>query len=208
TLVAIAFADAPLLRAAVLFPLVAAAHVTTVAVTWRPFAGPVPVWTTRGILAVGGAVALASSTVDPFDVVTTPIGLAFIVAGAIELRRSPSLRSWPAMGAGLAILLVPPLIADFLDPQLWRVVALGITAAIAVVLGVVRRLQAPFVLGGAVLLVHAVVQLWPAVSWLYEAVWWWLWLGVAGVLLVVFAATYERQLRLARSTIGSIAALR
>lgn len=85
---------------------------------------------------------------------------------------------------------------------------LGIVAVVVLVVGAVRRLQAPLLLGGAVLLVHALVQLWPWITDLYEAVWWWLWLGIAGVLLVVLAATYERQLRLARGTIRSIAALR
>jgi uncharacterized membrane protein len=106
------------------------------------------------------------------------------------------------------VLLLPALLADFTDPELWRNVALGVVAVATVVVGATRRLQAPLVLGGAVLLAHAIVQLWPWITDLYEAVWWWLWLGIAGVLLVVLAATYERQLRLARRTVGSIAALR
>ena len=85
---------------------------------------------------------------------------------------------------------------------------LGVVAVTAVVIGAVRRLQAPLLLGGAVLLAHAIVQLWPWITQLYEAVWWWLWLGVAGVLLVALAATYERQLRLARGVARTIAALR
>ncbi|MFF2495159.1 SCO7613 C-terminal domain-containing membrane protein [Agromyces sp. NPDC058064] len=208
TVLAIVSGDESSLRAAVLFTVVGAAHVAGAATRARPFAGPVFAWTTRGILVLGGVLALVSATVDPFDLVTAPIGLAFVAAGAVALRRSPGLGSWPALGTGLAILLVPPLLADFLDPELWRNVALGVVALATLLAGVVRRLQAPFVLGGGVLLVHAIVQLWPAITWLYEAVWWWLWLGIAGVLLVVLAATYERQLRLARSTISSIGALR
>ena len=103
---------------------------------------------------------------------------------------------------------MPALLADWTDPDLWRLVALGIAAVVTVVAGAVLRLQAPLVLGGAVLLVHAVAQLWPWISWLYEAVWWWLWLGVAGALLVALAATYERQLRLARGVVRMIAGLR
>ncbi|MFF2390371.1 SCO7613 C-terminal domain-containing membrane protein [Agromyces sp. NPDC058104] len=208
TLLAIVSGDESSLRAAVLFTVVGAAHVAGAATRARPFAGPVFAWTTRGILVLGGVLALVSATVDPFDLITVPIGLAFVAAGTVAMRRSPELGSWPALGVGLAILLVPPLLADFLDPELWRNVALGVVALATLLAGVVRRLQAPFVLGGGVLLVHAIVQLWPAITWLSEAVWWWLWLGIAGVLLVVLAATYERQLRLARSTISSIGALR
>lgn len=208
TVLAIISGDESSLRAAVLFTVVGAAHVVGAATRARPISGPVFTWTTRGILVLGGLLALVSATVDPFDLVTAPIGLAFVAAGAVAMRRSPGLGSWPALGAGLAILLVPPLLADFLDPELWRNVALGVVALATLLAGVTLRLQAPFVLGGGVLLVHAIVQLWPAITWLYEAVWWWLWLGIAGVLLVVLAATYERQLRLARSTISSIGALR
>jgi hypothetical protein len=124
------------------------------------------------------------------------------------MRRSPEVGSWPALGIGLALLLIPSLVADFTDPELWRNVALGIVAALVVLVGAMRRLQAPLLLGGGVLLVHAIVQLWPWITDLYEAVWWWLWLGIAGVLFVVLAATYERQLRLARGTIRLIAELR
>ncbi|WP_022887939.1 SCO7613 C-terminal domain-containing membrane protein [Agromyces italicus] len=208
TLFAIVYDDASSLRAAVLVTVVGAAHVVAAATGARPIAGPIFAWTTRGILVLGGLIALLSATVDPFDLVTAPVGLAFIAAGAFALHRSPELGSWPALGAGLAILLLPPLAADALDPELWRIIALGIVSALALIIGAMRRMQAPFVLGGSVLLVHAIVQLWPAITWLYEAVWWWLWLGIAGVVLVVLAATYERQLRLARTTIGSIGALR
>lgn len=124
------------------------------------------------------------------------------------MRRSPELGSWPSLGPGLAVLLIPALIADFTDPELWRLIALGLVAAAAVVVGAVRRLQAPLMVGGAVLLVHSVAQLWPWITWLYEAVWWWLWLGVAGVVLVALAATYERQLRLARGVMRTVAELR
>ena len=208
TVLAITSGEQPTLRAAVLFPLLAVAHIAASATTARPVAGPVFSWTTLGVLVLGGIVALVPGQVEPFDIVTASVGAALIGAGALRMRRSPKLGSWPALGPGLAVLLLPALVADFTDPELWRNVALGVVAVATVVVGATRRLQAPLVLGGAVLLAHAIVQLWPWITDLYEAVWWWLWLGIAGVLLVVLAATYERQLRLARRTVGSIAALR
>lgn len=208
TLIAIAFGVQSDLRAVVLFPALAAMHIAGGAVAARPIAGPIFAWTTRVALVVAGALALASGNVDPFDIITASIGVAFIGWGVLSMRRSPEIGSWPALGVGLAVLLVPPLIADFTDPELWRIVALGLASAAAVLIGAMRRLQAPLLFGGAVLLVHAISQLWPVITWLYEAVWWWLWLGIAGVVFVVLAATYERQLRLARGTIGRIAALR
>lgn len=208
TVLAIVSGDRPTLRAAVLFPVLAVAHVAGAATTARPFAGPVLAWSTLGVLVLGGAAVLFPGDVEPFDLVTVPIGAALIGAGAIRMSRSPALGSWPALGPGLAVLLLPALLADFTDPELWRLIALGVVAALAVVVGAVRRLQAPLLLGGAVLLVHAIAQLWPWITWLYEAVWWWLWLGVAGVILVALAATYERQLRLARGVVRTITDLR
>lgn len=208
TVLAILSGDRPTLRAAVLFPAIAVVHVAGAATRARPFAGPVLAAATLGVLLAGGLVVLVSGDVDPFDLVTASAGVALIGAGAIRMARSPELGSWPALGPGLAVLLVPPLLADFIDSDLWRLIALGVVASAAVVVGAVRRLQAPLLLGGGVLLVHAIAQLWPWISAAYEAVWWWLWLGIAGVILIALAATYERQLRLARGVIRSIAELR
>ncbi|WP_306893830.1 SCO7613 C-terminal domain-containing membrane protein [Agromyces albus] len=208
TVLAIVSGEQPTLRAAVLFPLLALAHIAATATTARPIAGPTFSWATIGVLALGGLAVLVAGEVDPFDLVTASVGVALIGAGWFRMRRSPEVGSWPALGIGLALLLIPSLVADFTDPELWRNVALGIVAALVVLVGAMRRLQAPLLLGGGVLLVHAIVQLWPWITDLYEAVWWWLWLGIAGMLFVVLAATYERQLRLARGTIRLIAELR
>ena len=200
--------DRPDLRAGLLLAALAALHVASVAFPVRPIAGPVIRWTTLGVMHLAGLTMLAARAVDPFDVVTVPIGVAMIAAAAIRMGRTPTLGSWSALGPGLAVLLIPALLADWFDPELWRIVALGLAAVATVVLGAVYRLQAPILLGGVVLLVHALTQLWPWISMLYEAVWWWLWLGLAGALLVVIAATYERQVRLARGAVRTIAALR
>ncbi len=208
TIIAIVYGMQSDLRAAVLFPTLAAVHIAGGTTPVRPIAGPIFAWTTRGALVIGGAISLSNGNVDPFDIITASVGAAFVGWGALSMRRSPDLGSWPALGVGLAILLVPPLIADFTDPELWRIVALGLVSVAAVLVGAMRRLQAPLLFGSAVLLVHAIAQLWPVIIWLYEAVWWWLWLGIAGVIFVVLAATYERQLRFARGAIGAIASLR
>jgi hypothetical protein len=208
TLLAVIDGEAPVLRSAILFPLLAVSHVASVVSTRRPIAGSEVGWTTLAVLVLGGVAVLGLARVDPFDLVTVSIAAALLGAGAVRMRRSTRVGSWPALGPGLAVLLVPALIADLTDPELWRIVALGVVAATAVLVGAIRRLQAPLLLGGAVLLVHALWQLWPWITDVYEAVWWWLWLGIAGVVLVVLAATYERQLRLARGMVRSIAGLR
>jgi len=194
-------------RAAILLPLLAALHVVAAGPAPRPFAGALPRWATLAVL-VAGAGAACAAQVEPFDLMTASVGLALIGAGIFDLRRRPERGSWAALGPGLVVVLVPTLLADFFDPQLWRIVALGVAALATLLAGIRWRLQAPFLLGGAILLVHAIAQLWPWITWLYEAVWWWLWLGIAGVLLVIIAATYERRLRSARGAVARLAALR
>jgi hypothetical protein len=208
TMVAIAYDHEATIRAAVLLPALAAVHIANAAVLRRPFAGRILGWSSLGALVAWSALAFTAGSVDPFDLTTIPLAVALIAAGALRMRRSPALGSWPALGPGLGVLLVPWLIADWTDSELWRIVALGIVSVAAVVAGAVWRLQAPLLIGAAVLLVHALNQLWPWITWLYEAVWWWLWLAIAGALLIAIAATYERQLRLARGVVHRIASLR
>ncbi|WP_438855633.1 SCO7613 C-terminal domain-containing membrane protein [Agromyces sp. M3QZ16-3] len=197
------------LRVAALLTVLGAAYVLNQSATrLRPIAGPILAWGSLCTAFAVGALALFAGHVDPFELVTVPIGVALVAAGAIRMRRPPEIGSWAELGPGLALLMLPTLVADWTDPELWRVVALGIVAVGAVVAGAVLRLQAPLLLGGAVLLVHTVAQLWPWITLLYEAVWWWLWLGIAGVLLIVIAATYERQVRFARGAIRTISSLR
>ena len=85
---------------------------------------------------------------------------------------------------------------------------LGIVAIGLVVIGAVWRLQAPLVLGSAVLLVHAVAQLWPWISDLYAAVEWWVWLGIGGALLIYLGARYERRMRALRVAFTAVTSLR
>ncbi|SDO29794.1 hypothetical protein SAMN04487848_0254 [Microbacterium sp. ru370.1] len=160
------------------------------------------------VVAVSGA---AFGVVDPIESVTVPLAVGALVVGGRALRRRETLRSWPALGAPLALLLVPSLLFDFGGGNaLWRIVALGVVALAALLLGVRFRLQAPVLLGGVVLIVHAVAQLWPWIASIYESVsgLWWLWIGVAGALLVTVAATYERRLREVKAVGLAIRALR
>lgn len=173
--------------------------------------------TAASAAVIFGGVALAGYGVRPVELVTVPPAIGLILLGARAMRRSGSVRSWPALGPGLALLTLPSLVYDFTDPSLvvigapstlWRVVALGVIAVAMVVVGALYRLQAPLALGSVVLLTHAVAQLWPWISNLYTAVPWWLWLGVGGALLIYLAARYERRLRDLRAAFTAVTSLR
>lgn len=163
--------------------------------------------------------ALTVGDVRPSELVTVPPALGGIVYGVRTLRRAPRSRTWPTLGPWLALLTVPSLLHDFGgsgaadepwlgESELWRIVSLGVVALAMVVVGAVYRLQAPLLLGSAVLIVHGVAQLWPWISTAYVAVPWWLWLGVGGALLIFMAARYEKNMRALRTTVVAVTSLR
>lgn len=177
---------------------------------WRSASGIV-FWGQFTLAALVGAVAFVSGTAESLEVVTAPLAAALVVQGTRALQARPEARSWPTLGPGLVLLLVPSLLFDFAsDNALWRVIALGVAAVVVLLVGARLRLQAPVLLGGVTLLIHAVAQLWPWIAAIYESAagLWWLWLGIAGVLLIVVAATYERRIRELRAVALAIRALR
>ncbi len=168
-------------------------------------------WTAIGVSAVLGLVAIVLGSADPVEAATAPLAVALLIHGIRTLRQRPEVRTWPALGIGLALLLIPSLLFDFSSGNaLWRVLALGVVALVALLVGARFRWQAPVLLGGTVLIVHAIAQLWPWITSLYESAsgLWWLWLGIAGVLLIVIAATYERRIREVKAVALAIRALR
>lgn len=162
-----------------------------------------------GTAGLGASMLGLVGAVDPVELVSLPLAFALLAIGTLHLDALPAARSWPWLGPGFTALLVPSLLAiDGAGEPLWRAVALGVAAASVFVGGLWRRLQAPFVLGGSALLVHLAVQSWPLLELVGRSVEWWLWLGLAGVLIVALAARYERRLQNVRDLARRIADLR
>jgi len=135
---------------------------------------------------------LADRHVAVLEAYTLPAAAVALLAGWFVARRRPEVHSWAAYGPALLAAFGPStatLLNGTGDPA--RRLALG-AAALAVVLGgAVRRRQAPVVVGGAVLgavAVHETVLLWDLVQR-------WILLGLAGLVLIGLAVTYERRRR-------------
>jgi hypothetical protein len=156
-----------------------------------------------GIAVLGGARIL-----DPIEWGTAPIALALLATGFAHLGETPTARSWPWIGPGFAVLLIPSLIATIEDRPLWRLVALGAVGVAVIVVGAVRRLQAPFLLGITVVLIHGIATFAPQIRAVYELANWWVWAGIGGVLLIVLAAQYEKRIQNFKSVAMRIGALR
>ncbi|RWZ51906.1 hypothetical protein ELQ90_07440 [Labedella phragmitis] len=160
-------------------------------------------------LVAGLAISVnALASVEDVEWITVPVAVAALSAGYIRLLRDPRSGSWPTLASGLLMLLVPSLAYDLGESTLWRVTALGVVGVVITVVGALRRLQSPLVIGAVVTILHGLAQLWPWLSGLYEAGYWWVWAGVGGVLLIAFAARYEQRMQNLRAVGRALHALR
>ena len=204
-----AFEDSALgsLRAIAVILLLCALHVISFLIDRAPFTQAV------GWIAIAGAAiavigALLTGAIHPVELGTIPIAGALVITGALTLSRAPTARTWPWLAPGVAVLLVPSLIATADHPPLWRLVGLGVVGVTIIITSAVLRLQAPFLLAVVVVLIHAIATFAPQIRAVYESVEWWLWFVPVGIAVVVFAARFEKSVLRMRSVAMRIRALR
>ncbi len=143
------------------------------------------------LLAGSSWVRLVDADVQAPEPYVVPLGLVALGLGVLRARRAPQTGSFSAYGPALSLLLVPSLIASIDDPTATRGLLLAIACFAVLLLGAVRRLKAPLVVGGAVLVVDALDLLGPYAAALPR----WLTLGTIGLVLVGVGATYEQRRR-------------
>ena len=204
-----AFEDTALgsLRAIAVILLFCALHVITFLIERAPFTRAIG-WIAivgAGIAVIG---ALLTGAIHPVELGTIPVAGALVVTGALTLSRTPTARTWPWLAPGVAVLLVPSLIATADHPPLWRLVGLGVVGVTIIIVSAVLRLQAPFLLAVIVVLIHAIVTFAPQIRAIYESVEWWLWFVPVGIAVVVFAARFEKSVLRMHSVAMRIRALR
>lgn len=169
-----------------------------------------PVLVGQGLTLLGLATltGVVSAGPLPLDAV---LGVAGVLAGAVgaaRLAHDPAARSWPALGVPCGLVLVPALVGLQAAPTPWRWTVVLVGGVAAVLVGAARRLQAPFVVGAAVLAAEVALQLVAAGASVVSHVGWWPLLFAGGVVLTVVGMTYERRLRDAREATRFVARLR
>ncbi|CAM5778065.1 SCO7613 C-terminal domain-containing membrane protein [Cellulomonas persica] len=169
-----------------------------------------PGLTLLGLAGLGGAVAVtgAAARMLPADAVLAVAGALAGVVGTTWMLRAPDARSWPALGAPGLLVLAPVLVGLQVEPVPWRWVVVLVGGTAAVIVGAVRRWQAPFVVGAVVLAVEVVVQLLAAATSLVTNVGWWPLLFLGGAALTVVGVTYEKRMRDAREATRYVARMR
>jgi len=184
-----------------------AIHVVAFLIDRAPFTRLLA-WLALGYASTAAAVGVLSGALEPVEIATVPVAIALLATGAVRLIRDEEARSWPWLGPGVILLLVPSLVATLDTNPLWRLVGLGVVGIAIVIFGAVRRLQAPFVIAGVVVLVHVIATFAPQIRAAYGFFPWWLWLAVGGVVLIGLAARYEQRLQNVRGVVLKIGALR
>ncbi|MGW6131656.1 SCO7613 C-terminal domain-containing membrane protein [Cellulomonas sp. NPDC055163] len=144
----------------------------------------------------------------PVDAPLVLLGATLLAVGVLALLRDASASSWVCLAPGLILAVVVPVTTGWSEPTMWRLVLVLVGATAAVVVGAVRRWQAPFVLGAAALAVVAVVQASPAAVAAMQVVEWWVVLALGGAVLLGLGLTYERRLREAREAARFVVAMR
>ncbi|MGW5850744.1 SCO7613 C-terminal domain-containing membrane protein [Streptomyces sp. NPDC055254] len=170
-------------------------------------------WAAGALFVAATWVRLAEAGVTTPEAYTLPVTVPALAVGLLRRRKDPRASSWTAYGPGLAATLAPSLLAVWgTEPAgaaHWlRPLLLGLCALAVTLVGAHRRLQAPLVLGGAVLAAVAVHELAPYVVQVAGALPRWVAPALAGLLLLAVGATYEQRLRDARRLREAIGRLR
>ncbi|MEU3845192.1 hypothetical protein AB0E88_34830 [Streptomyces sp. NPDC028635] len=147
------------------------------------------------LFALAAWVRLAAWDVTAPEAYTLPVSVPALALGVLRRRRDPQASSWAAYGPGLAVTLVPSLLAAWTDVHATRPWLLGAAALLVTLLGARHRLRAPLLLGGGVLVLDALHELAPYLVQVADALPRWVPPALAGALLLAVGATYERRLR-------------
>ncbi|MGP3963597.1 SCO7613 C-terminal domain-containing membrane protein [Nonomuraea sp. 3N208] len=170
------------------------AGLLALAVALRPDRRPA-VWGGLILLQFALWLRLAISDVTAPEAYTVSLSVAGLVVAWLARRRDPGMSSWLGYGTALALTFLPSAYAAWNDVGLTRPLLLGAAAFAATMTGAWARLQAPLILGGAVLVVTAAHEFAPTLAELMGEGPRWLPIALAGAFLLFTGATYEHRLR-------------
>jgi len=150
-------------------------------------------WVSSGVLSLGTALVLVGAHVTVVEAYVAVPAITVLAIGLWWLVADPEVRTLRALGPGLAVGLVPSLIALAMDPaHLARTLALtGATVALAVV-GVAFRWFAPILATTVTAVTVSFTQVFASEQIVPR----WVSFGVVGSLLLAIAATYEKLRKL------------
>ncbi|PJJ53647.1 putative membrane protein DUF2157 [Mumia flava] len=156
------------------------------------------------LLGVAYVLRLAAAGVDVVEVYTAPFAVALLVAGGVVMARRPGSRTSVVLLPGLVLATLPSLPGALEDPVGLRGLLLAAGSVAILVLGVVARWQAPFVVGSVLVTILVLRQVGPFLADVPR----WIPLSVLGVALLAVGATWEARVSDARATAAYVRRLR
>jgi hypothetical protein len=165
------------------------------------------VWAGAALLQLALWIRLGLADVVAPEAYTLPISMAALGFGLLRHRRSPAVSSWTAYAPGVTTALTPSLLVVWAEPGWVRPLLLGVGCVAVVVAGARARLQAPLLIGGAVLVLDAVHELGPVAQFVGDLPRW-VPIAVIGLTLLVLGANYERYRRDLRRLRDTLTAMR
>jgi hypothetical protein len=178
-----------------------------------------PVWFLFGVAWCTAVVGWSDRALR-VEAFSLPLGLSLLAVGILASRGSAQRRrsltawpvgfdgSWPLLAPGIVATFLPSILATGTDPQTLRAILVIALALLAILVGSLRRLGAPFVLGIIVLPVENITVFAAQIGHTISATSWWITLATAGAVLLVIAATWERRSGGERGVAARIRALR
>ncbi|MEU5877146.1 hypothetical protein [Spirillospora sp. NPDC047279] len=153
------------------------------------------VWAGSALTVMAWWVLLGAGEITAPEPYSLPVSALLLGIGFLH-RRGRALSSWVAYGPGLAVTLVPSLmVAWTAEPGAARPLILAAAALVITLVGARARLQAPLILGGAVLVLDVAHQVAPYATEVIVRLPGWFPVAVAGLAVLALGATYEHRLR-------------
>lgn len=113
------------------------------------------------------------------------------ISGSVKMARDIRVRSWPALGLASLLAVVPSiLVAFFRSTSITRSVCVLLICVAFIVIGAVKKWQAPLSVGAVCLVIHVLTVSWGYIT-AFSRNYWWVWLALAGVILIITAARFE-----------------
>lgn len=157
---------------------------------WREDRRPLR-WVATLLVSAASSTLLADAGVDLVEAHTMPPALVVLALSASAVRSGRTTSSWPGLGTGAGLLVLPTLLQLADDPAYLARLAvnllLGLLLAAA---GRVWALQAPLVIGVGAALVFAAATQYEVVT---DVVPRWVLLASGGVMMLWLSIGYERQ---------------
>ncbi|MFC3491394.1 SCO7613 C-terminal domain-containing membrane protein [Glycomyces rhizosphaerae] len=190
-----------------LFPA-AQLGVYTVALVGAAFMAPVRKWgyviAALSTGSLGWWWMLGALEVETLEFYTAPPAAIVFLIGLWRLEQRPETGSWSTLALPILVGIGPSLLLALNDGDELRRVGVGAAAVAVIIAGLMRRWQAPLVLGSIALAIMTINEL--ALLWHHIPVW--IPPAIGGAILIGAGATFERRRRDVRRIRDSLKSMR